>query len=67
MAKQAYWVRLTARDGTQTLWCINTGFRRFAAVRKREQGKLKEGETLEWGKGENPDAGPPELAKLLSF
>jgi hypothetical protein len=52
MAKQAYWVRLTEADGTQTLWCINTGHKRALAVYKREVARANAGDEVEWGKGE---------------
>jgi hypothetical protein len=52
MAIERYWVRLTQADGTQTLWCVNTGRARALAIYEREVCKAETGDEVEWGAGE---------------
>jgi hypothetical protein len=50
--KARYWVRLTQADGTQTLWCVNTGRARALSIYRRERRKAVLGDEVEWGEGE---------------
>jgi len=48
--KEVYWVRVThAADGSQSLWCVNTGKARALRIYDREVAKAEAGDEVEWG------------------
>lgn len=48
--KEVYWVRVThAADGSQSLWCVNTGKARALRIYDREVAKAEAGDQVEWG------------------